>query len=116
MAKFSILDARITSPGRFEGERIALALAYRNSLNSCCEDFGSVDELGYFCSSYVDLPNGTYIDVFFQVDNSGFITEISSQEYEAAEDEEAAEYEYEEYEDALEDEEYEDALNEEKDA
>lgn len=72
--------------GKFEGERKALQIAYENSLDGGCDDFGDVDGFGYYCASfYKDENIGADINVWFVVNSQGFVTEISESEYNAAE-------------------------------
>jgi len=68
--------------GRYEGERLALRIAHEISLDGGCDNFESVQELGYYCK--VPFEGFT---VYFCEDEQGFISEISEEDYNEAEKE-----------------------------
>jgi hypothetical protein len=67
-------------PGKFEGERQAVRIAYDVSLDGCCEDFGDAD-FGYYCQVNFEEYPGT---VYFWENSQGFVTEIDKNQYLAA--------------------------------
>ncbi len=67
--------------GKFEGERLAVEKAYLRSLDGFIhDDFGSVDEGGYYCR--VLFEECPFI-VCFVEDSQGFIKEVDCHEYES---------------------------------
>ena len=67
-------------PGKFEGTRRAVESAYEVSLNGCQhDDFGSVEEYGYYCRVLFD--EAPHI-VCFRECGQGFIYELTNNEYE----------------------------------
>lgn len=68
-------------PGKFEGERRAVALAHEMSLNGFVhDDFGDVQSIGYYARVLFD--EAPFI-VCFCEDSQGFVSELSCNEYEA---------------------------------
>src|SRR5690554_5076171 len=73
-------DEIIRTPGKFEGERLALKMAYEASLEgNLDEEFGSVQENGYYCRVYL---KGLEEPICFMENEYGFIFEISNEEFE----------------------------------
>lgn len=66
---------------KFGGERLAVALAYeRNNNGFGHDDFGSVDEGGYYARvCFAECP----FIVCYKEDNQGFVTEVDCDDYEA---------------------------------
>lgn len=77
------------SSSKFEGEIVALAVAFNASLEGFQhDDFGNVDQNGYYCRVlFDDCP---WI-VCFVEDSNGFVTQVSNEVYEAAQAEEYSE-------------------------
>lgn len=74
-------DYIIGEPGKFQGERQAVRLAYEASLDGCGEEFGSVGEVPTFhCRIDLGKPIGV---VCFYVTNDGFVIECSERDFEA---------------------------------
>jgi hypothetical protein len=82
----SDIDVRQTSPGKFQGERMAVAAAYDVLGNGFAdEDFGDSGTFGYYAKVTLDCEDGETI-VYFVENSQGFVFEITRQQYEAARD------------------------------
>lgn len=68
-------------PGKFQGERRAVAVAHETSLNGCSESFGESEGFGFY--GRVLFDDAPFL-VCFREDSNGFVTEITNEQYEAA--------------------------------
>jgi hypothetical protein len=85
----------LTEPGcgKFEGERLAVRIAYNASLEGMGDDFGDMNAQGYYCK--VDFEEYPFT-IYFWVNSQGFVTEITKAGYLAAQHEYETCNEYEE--------------------
>jgi hypothetical protein len=73
--------AFISEPGKFQGERVAVRMAYDLDAEGFSQDaFGEADAGGYFARVLFD--ESPHI-VCFVVNSDGFVTEITNSEFEA---------------------------------
>lgn len=77
----SYYDQPADQGSKFMGARLAVYAAYkRNMEGSGHDDFGSVDELGYYARvCFAECP----FIVCFREDSQGFVTEVDCNDYEA---------------------------------
>ena len=73
-------DQKCSGWGKFEGERLAVQVAYERSLEGFIhDDFGDSEGFGYFCRVlFDDCP----FIVCFREDSQGFIHEVDPKDYE----------------------------------
>ena len=75
-------EETIVGPGKFQGQRVAVQLAYDAMLDGMQhDDFGESEGMGYHCRVLFD---GSPHIVCFVEDSQGFVTEITCDQYEVA--------------------------------
>jgi hypothetical protein len=73
-------DSIIRFPGKFEGERQAVSMAYQAMLEGAAVDyFGDTADIGFYCR--VTFEGAPHI-VCFVIDSLGFVSEVSNELYE----------------------------------